>query len=535
MAIKKNMRVMLIGSPLTGELEAGITNTKVPLGLAYLGAIIEEWGAEVRILDCLADYDVMVEVEKGKFRVGTSEEDIKKQIEEFRPDVVGVNCSYSMYEQDTFDVIKIIREIVPECLVICGGAHSSADPERVIGKGGVDVVIRGEAEYTVREIIDNYSKEKDRSSLNDIEGTIILDKNGIVKINPERKLIFNLDDLPMPARHLLRMDRYLNHPLNGVGIGEGPASDMITSRGCPQKCSFCSIFTVWKRVWRTRSAKLVVDEMEELTKKYGVKHIRIQDDNFSLDKKRVMDMCDDIIARGLKFKWDTPNGIAVWTLDEEVLEKMAKAGYQRASFGIETGSQKTMDQYIHKPIDYAHCKKMIEKCNKLGIFTVSTFIIGFPDETMEDIQQTIDFANNSGLDFALFYVAQPYAGTPLFEKFKKEGLLGDIQQSNLIHPTYNTHHFTGEQLQKLQQKAQKDFIRKRMISLLNPIRTLPWAYYHLNSVYNFKFMMKMAKNFLSFKHISFFDKSVEDKKSKEIKPEEIVEKEEKVSLNVISK
>ncbi len=516
------IKVMLIGSPLTGNLEAGVTNTKVPLGLAYIAAVLEKEGSEVKILDCLADYDVIKDVGDGKYRVGTSEDEIKKQVEDFMPDIVGITCAYSMYEQDSFDVAKIVKEIAQNTLVIFGGAHASAAAGRVLKNKNVDIVVYKEAEYTIREIVEIFSKTKSKSKLKDVEGTIILGKNGKIKINPERRMIFSLDDLPMPARHLLRMDRYLYHPLNNVGVGDGPATDMITSRGCPEKCSFCSIFTVWNRVWRIRSAKLVVDEMEELVSAYNVKHIRIQDDNFSLDKKRVHDMCDEIIRRKLTFKWDTPNGIAIWTLDEPLLKKMAEAGYQRASFGIETGCKKTMDQYIHKPIDYEHCKKIINACKKLGIFTVSTFIIGFPDETREDIQETINFANNSGLDFALFYVAQPYAGTPLYDQFKREGLLGEIQKSNLIHTTYNTHYFTGKELDEIQQKAQKDFIRKKIRSMINPFIGIPWAYYHMTSWYNIKFIFKMAKNFLNLKHISFFTKSLEmQEEQKHIEKEEV--------------
>ncbi len=541
-------RVMLIGSPLTGSLKAGITNTKVPLGLAYLGAVLEEADFSVRILDCLADYHIVQRVSDDTYRVGTSAIGIEQELKVFRPDVVGINCSYSMYEQDSFDVARIVKKIFPETLVVFGGAHSSASPESVLANKDVDVIVHGEAEYTFREIVQTFAKNKKKSALNKIEGTILLDAKGKVKKNEERPFIWSLDELPMPARHLLPMEKYLKHPLNDVGIGKGPATDMITSRGCPQKCSFCSIFTVWKRVWRTRSAKLVVDEMEHLVKEYGVKHIRIQDDNFSLDTKRVADICDDIVARGLDFKWDTPNGIAIWTLDEPLLKKMAKSGYHRASFGIETGCKKTMDQYIHKPIDYDHCKKIITACKKLGIFTVSTFLIGFPDETKEDIQETIDFANDSGLDFSLFYVAQPYAGTPLYDKFKKEGLLRGNQQSNLINPTYDTHHFTGEELQKMQVKAQKNFIRRKIRSMTNPFYSLPWLFYHLRDTNNLHFITKMAKNFLSFKHISFFNKShieeyaydMPDKEQPEQEELTVIQpakeknnSEEKISLNVL--
>jgi len=505
------MKVMLIGTPLTGKLEAGITNTKVPLGLAYIAAVLEESGASLKILDCLADYDVITDIGNGNFRVGTTEEEVKKQIKEFKPDVVGINCSYSAYEKDSFDIVKIVKDIFPESLIVFGGHHASAAPKNILKNKDVDIIVVGEAEYTFREIIEKFSKSKRKSNLKNIKGTIVLDKNGKIKINPERDLIRNLDELPVPARHLLRMNKYLEHPLVDIGVIRGPVTDMITSRGCPQNCPFCSVFTVWRRVWRARSAKKVVDEIEDLVNKYGIKHIRIQDDNFAVDRKRVIQICEGIINRGLKFKWDTPNGVGIWTLDEEVLNKMVKSGYQRATFGIETGSSRILKKYTGKPINYDHARKIIKICNKLGIWTVSTFIIGFPDETLEEMEMTYNFAKTAGLDFAFFYVAQPYAGTPLYEQFKREHLIKDFKESSSVHFTiYNSHNFTGEELQRLQKGFQRRFVRHKITTMLNPFNFVKWMTEKIRSYDDFIFAIKMIKSIVPFQSLSFFRKSLKN-------------------------
>ena len=204
--------------------------------------------------------------------------------------------------------------------------------------------------------------------------------NGLFKY---LKLI-SVNDLPFPARDLLNMQNYLEHPLNAIGTMRSPATDIITSRGCPFNCVFCSVHTIWGKTWRGRSAKNVVDEIEQLIKDYGIKQIRFQDDNISLDKKRMHEICDEIINRKLNIKWDTPNGIAIWTLDEELLRKMKKSGYYRLAPSIESGSCETI-KFINKPIDYEHVNKILKLADKIGLWTVSPFIIGFPYETMEDI------------------------------------------------------------------------------------------------------------------------------------------------------
>lgn len=460
-----NKKILLINPPLSGSLSSGIFTVKVPLGLGYIAAYAEKNGFnDIKILDCMAYYENIKKIKKDVFRIGLSEEEIIKQIKEFNPDIVGISCSYTIHENDSFNVAKLVKHN-SRALVVMGGAHTSANPLRVLGNINVDIVVIGEGEKPFLEIVKNYGRE-----IRNIKGIGYKNKSK-VKINKPADFIQDLDSIPFPARHLLPMNRYLEHPQNAVANIRGPTTEIISSRGCPFRCIFCSIHTVWGRKWRGRSAKNVVDELEELNKLYGIREFRFFDDNISWDKKRIMELCDEIIKRKLDIKWDTPNGVAIATLNEEVLRKMKKSGYYKIVMGIESGSNSTL-KFMRKPVVLDHARKIIKICNKLGIWTWSTFVIGFPDEPMEEIQKTIDFAKNSGLNFATFYVAQPYPGTDMYKVYEKEGLLkaGIFENSSVTDTQYNTNHFTAKQLRALQKTAYLDFIKSRMISYLNPIK-----------------------------------------------------------------
>jgi len=491
-------KILLINSPIEGYNNGGLDNLKVPLGLAYLASFSEKKGYNnIKILDCMAEGQT-TKIKPNLWHFGMSYNDIEKYILDNNPDIVGITCPFSVYYKNALKVAEIIKKINKKIIVVFGGAHSSADPESVLKSRCVDIVVKGEGELTFFEIVDNYYNKKDLTS---IDGTILI-KGGKIKHNKPRELIKNLDEIPFPSRNLLNMKKYLDHPLNSIGTMRKPATDIVSSRGCTGQCVFCSIYTIWGRTWRGRSAKNVVDEIEFLVNTYGIKQIRFQDDNVSWDKKRMHEICDEIINRKLnkKIRWDTPNGIAIWTLDEDLLRKMKKSGYYRLAPSIESGSMNTI-KFIKKPINFEFVKKILKIADKVGLWTVSPFIIGFPYETKEDIIKTIDFAKNSGLDFALFYIAQPYAGTPLYNIYEKEGLLGaGIQDSSSVQATkYNTKNFTAEELINLRRQAYKEFYRSRVIHYLNPVN----IYYFFKKCSNIEGFVHIVKMFFSLIRIGY--------------------------------
>src|SRR3989344_2056206 len=450
-------KILLINPALSGTLSAGIFTIKVPLGLTYIAAVLEKNNFEVKIIDCMAYYENIEKISEDKYRIGLPENELIKQIREYNPDITGIACAYTIHENDSFKIAEIVKKNSNSRVVI-GGAHTSANPLQVLKNKNIDVAVIGEGEITFLNLIKN-----NFNGLDKIKG-IAYRKNGKVKINPPAEYIKNLDDIPFPARHLVPMEHYLNHPQNSIANMRKPTTEIITSRGCPFNCIFCSIHTVWGRKWRARSAKNVVDELEFLNKKYEIKEFRFFDDNISWDKKRIIEICDEIIKRKLDIRCDTPNGVAIATLNEEVLKKMKKAGYYKIVMGIESGSEKTL-RFMRKPVALKHARKIIKICNKLGIWTWSTFVIGFPDETKEEINETIEFAKKSGLNFVTFYIAQPYPGTEMYKIYDEKGLLnsGFQVESSVTNTKYDTNYFTSEQLTKIQREAYDCLIKYRWI------------------------------------------------------------------------
>ena len=497
----KKPKILLINPPITGDISAGIYTVKVPLGLAYIASYLEKHGFDLKIIDSMAYYDEIKKISDDKYRVGMKEEEIIKQIKKEQPDIVGISCTYTIYEKDAVRIAKLVKEN-SKALVVFGGAHSSANFPTVLKHKEVDIITKGEGETVFLDIAKNFGTKK----LWSVPGTIVK-VNGKMKVNKPAKYIQDLDEIPFPARHLLPMDKYLKHPQNWFSNMRGPTAEIMSSRGCPFQCIFCSIHTVWGRKWRARSAKNVVDEVEHMIKKYGVREFRFFDDNITWDKKRIIKICDEIIKRKLNIRWDTPNGVAIATLNEEVLTKMKKSGYYRIVMGIESGSEKTL-RFMRKPVVLSKAKEIIKICNKLGIWTWSTFVIGFPNEDMNEIQKTIDFAKHSGLNFATFYVAQPYPGTEMYEIYKKEGLLKEGMKtgSSVTNTQYDTKHFTADELRELQKKAYSQFIKHRMLRYLNPVYLYKEFLNRIRSWEDIGYVFRMVKNLVGQQYSPIYKK-----------------------------
>jgi len=362
-------------------------------------------------------------------------------------------------------------------------------------------VVVGEGEETFLQLVDRYCKGEDYSEL---AGTA-LRIDGKVKANARRTLIEDLDRIPFPARDLMPMDKYFEI-LKSPYLMRHPMTSVFSSRGCPYKCTFCSIHSVWERNWRKRSPENVVAELEHLVETYGVKEIAFLDDNLSVNRKRLHGICDLIIEKGLDIKWSTPNGTAYWTLDEEVLAKMKKAGCYRLTFGVESGCLETRN-YMRKNVSLKKAIDMCKAANRLGMWTISTYIIGFPYETKEQILESLQFAIDSDTDWASFYLLMPFIGTGVYEDFKKEGILNFDAYLNpsqfdasvlvslsaaLSQNGIATTKLTVAELHQLQEFMSKRFIKRR---LLNPMVTLRLLS-KLRSWEDFRYFLRLGYSFL---------------------------------------
>lgn len=475
-------KILLIYPPVK-IYDYEIRNYAPPLGLAYLAASIEH-DYDVKILDCVITG--REHKEGDMLRLGLKDDEIARIIKEYNPDLVGISCLYSNQVPITYSIAAMIKKFNKNIIVIVGGAHASALPEEVLlqSRRKIDYVVIGEGERTFSILLDKLNKSNKKISL---DGLAYFYKNKVV-CKPKKKYIEDLDNLPYPARHLLDMEKYFEkrtgHGFEQIGKR---ATSMVTSRGCPFDCKFCSIHNVWGYKYRTRSAKSVVDEIEFLVKKYSVDEISFEDDNLTLNHKRIEDICDEIIRRDIKIKWTTPNGVYIHSLDESLLKKMKKSGCYKLCFGIENGDAEIL-KYMNKKVDLEKAKAIIKTCNAIGIWTHGFFIIGTPPETKASLNNTLKFAISSQLDFASFLIAMPYPGTGLYNEMKKV----DYDKLKVMHSTINIKNFTADELNSIQKQLYSAFAKHKMLSLLSPIN----LYKYMKKPKAFRMMLRSLSRFM---------------------------------------
>lgn len=459
------MRILLIQPPMT-VFPFEIHSVVPPLGIAYIAAYLEQKGYYAGIIDAIALGWRNPKRSGDMVHLGLTYEEISSRIKEFRPDVIGISSLFSSQFKNAREVAKCAKAYDGDVPVVVGGAHPSSLPLETLKDKNIDIVIIGEGEQSIYEYLKSIDDGKPHDK---IDGIAYKDKNGNIKVNPKTRYIEDLDSLPFPARHLLPMDEYFNATGHGSDIMRRPFTSIITSRGCPGNCVFCSIHCVWGYKWRPRSPENVIEEMEFLIKEYGVREIQFEDDTITLDKKRMIMICDLVKEHGLDLKFTTPNGTAVWTLDRELLQKMRDAGFYKLCFAIESGDKETL-KFIRKPVNLDKATEVIRIANELGIWTQGFFVFGFPFEKMESIMNSLNFAIESDLDFASFFIATPYPNTPLYEIMKKEGIVGELDWENLrvMNAVSDTKYFKKEELNSLQKSLVSRFMKKRLINYLRP-------------------------------------------------------------------
>jgi len=290
-----------------------------------------------------------------------------------------------------------------------------------------------------------------------------------------RERIKDVDSLPFPRRDLLPMREYFEFDVkrNSITDMRYPKTSMITSRGCPENCVFCAIRCTWGRRWVPRSPENVVDEIGHLVSEYGIREINFLDDCISVSPERLRDLCRLIIRRGLDIKWVPSSGIAIRFLDEDLLRLMKESGCYRLSFGLESGVPETL-AFCRKRYDYDHAKRIIRYANRIGIWTTASFILGFPYETAEQIDRTVRFAVESGIDFAFFYCAVPYPRTDLYDICREEGI--EVPEtSSLDFGGVRSLHMSAEEIARRRSEAETMFMRSRALrpwKLLGKVRNL---------------------------------------------------------------
>jgi anaerobic magnesium-protoporphyrin IX monomethyl ester cyclase len=449
-------KVLLIEPPVTRPADFTSKKTRIgivpPLGLAYIAAVLEKNNFTVKILDCLIEGSLEgIPYKNNQIRYGLSDEEIQQKISEFNPDVVGVSCLFSAKVYDMLNLCRIAKETDSHILTVTGGAHPTTAYNEVLKDKNLDFVIFGEGEYSTLELLSALNGKRE---LSNVDG-LAYKEHDLVKVNPKTKYIENLDELPLPARHLLQMEKYINTSSPHSGIKKQPFTSMITSRGCPFHCSFCVIRNLWGTKARYRSPENVLQEIEELVTRYGIKEIHFEDDNLTAEKERAMAIFNRIIQKGWDLSLNSPSGLSVHRLDEELLSVMKKAGYYSISIAIESGDKDIL-RLMRKPVNLEKVKKLICTIHKLDLKTKGFFIIGYPGETKEQMQRTIKFAETANLDWALFFIATPIPGSDLDRYCRENGYLVD-ENLDYIKQFYisniKTPEFEPEFVEQLREKA----------------------------------------------------------------------------------
>ena len=381
-----------------------------PLGLCYLAAILLEKGHEIKILDCAAEQ--------------ISIPQLKREVEEFMPSLVGVTCTTVSYAAAQ-EVLHTIKEMDCRITTVLGGAHISALPlSTMLECENVDIGVFGEGEYTLAEIVERLDGNQ---SLANVEG-VLLRYNGRIVQNKSRTSKKCLDETPFPARHLLKDLRLYSHtPFRGAKF----MTTMITSRGCPFNCGYCDQ-SVFGRIWRYHSPEYVIAEMSLLKEKYKIDFISFEDDNFLLSKRRTMDICQRIIKRSLNIGWSCLGRVN--EVDDEVLPLIKKAGCKTIYVGIESGSSRILE-LINKKIGIEDTRKGIDLIKKYAINVTGSFILGLPTETKEDMEKTIDLALSLPLDGVSFFIFTPYPNTPLRDLAFRHGKVSEDWTDYSGHPS----------------------------------------------------------------------------------------------------
>ena len=390
-------RILLINPPETGQ--SGYTNP--PLGLLYIAGTLLKHGFDVRIVDgCI----------EGR-------EAVYRAIADHHPELIGISCLTPGRKQ-ALQVAKKAKDLDSTIKVVMGGAHPTIMYRQILQNYTyIDYIVLGEGEQTCLEI----AQEKDPSL---IHGIAYKEKGKIIKTSA-RRYIEDIDEIPFPAWHLIDLKRYPaigKGIVNGINLAKETSVSIIFSRGCPGRCNFCSSWWIWRK-WRHRSAKNMVDEIDMLYRKYGIRHFCFADDSMTVDQQATIELCDAIIGRKLNIAFHVTTRSDC--LDKEVLKKLKTAGCYQIAIGIETGSPLLLKK-MRKDSKIESSEKAIKLAKEVGLTVQALMIIGNVGETNETVKDTVNFLRRSQPDIISCVPSLwVFPGTRLYQECKRQGFIDD--------------------------------------------------------------------------------------------------------------
>jgi len=450
------LRVALINPKFRLPID---TRTSPHLALAYLGAVSERRGDTVRVFDADVEDQPLVEF-----------------LHEFKPHLVGITTNTPQVKQSWTTAAAIKKEL--DIPIVLGGPHVSVVSEDLdfesLRQPQVDMVVRGEGEgpwLEISDLVDSYLRDQPEFSakemmhpepdlFREIKSLSYKTSDGQLHRNTDGQVIADLDSLPWPAYHLFKMDRYTNLQPATDAVPGSRSFSILTSRGCPYRCTFCSQ-SIMPIKWRARSPENVIEEWRHLVKDLGALEIGVLDDSANIRKNRLHQLADALIDNQINHvPWIFVNGIRANLADLDLLIKLKKAGLKRTAFGVETGDEQMIVK-IDKHIDHETIRQAFKNAKAAGIETIGFFIIGLPGDTRETMQKTIDFAIELDPMIANFSMMTPYPGTIVYEQVKQNGrfLVQDWEDYVFFDQKarYEMGDLTAELMEEMYRKAYRQF------------------------------------------------------------------------------
>lgn len=448
-------KVLLIQPPAFTNRAKDDYHPYPPLGLAYVAAYLEKQNIEVRIIDAFVEgWDREEVVRADRLRVGLSFDEIERRVREFQPDLVGVSSMFTVQSRNAHAVYELVKRVDPRIITVAGGNHATATAAESLQDRNLDYVVLGEGEVVLADLI------RVLEAGGPVAGTkaVAYRDGDRTVVSPDRNFIDDLDELPFPARHLLPMDKYIKAGLSHGGyLRRGRYTPVLTSRGCPAKCTFCSISIVSGRKYRFRSPQNVVEELQQVIRDYGIEEVLFEDDNLTLNIPRAEKLFDAMIEANLNLVWNTPNGVAAFALTPLLIDKMKAAGCYRINLAIESGNEEVLRNVIKKPLKLERVPPLVHHARKVGIEVGAFLVVGMPGETLDQVRDSFRFVKNLKIFTPHVSIATPYPGTEMYELCVEKGYLlpgfsydnFSIQYANIQTPDW-----TPQELQAVFEREQ---------------------------------------------------------------------------------
>lgn len=542
---RRSVKVMLVRPPQQfyfGVWPRG-PRLSIPTGLLAIGSHLRREGIEVTIYDAFVEGDDFVgdrfarrhhykrpgsrrslsarsldyqesgslqssgseQARPGLVHFGATWSQMREALAEASPDVVGITNLFRENLAETKRTARIAKNVLPNSTVVVGGPNANAQGHRMLHEcPEIDMIGLGDGERIMLQLTELVAGQID---LDSVRGIVYRDRQGVIKQTPASSSVMDLDEYGPLDYDLIKLERYFAYEKSGIMArnkflypGAERAVSIVTSRGCPYSCTFCSVHIHAGKKFRRHSVEYLVAQIRDLVEKRGVRHIHFEDDNLALDRRRFVRFLEEVKREGLRFTWDTPNGVYAENLTRDVLRLMVETGCLYLIVGVESGDQWVLDSLVRKqPLKLATVERVFREAQDVGIDLHAFYIIGFPRETMEQIEQTLTFARRALETYDVvphLSLARADPGTALYDEARSTstlvenvpianaaGVRADMFDRHLI----STDEFTPEMLENINERfhvqCMRYVVKDRARFLLGrPVDLVVIVYYYLRDV-----------------------------------------------------